>query len=648
MFFRANPKVAAERIIGDASFAKRPSRIVERATRWLLANDPRNGTIGKGVGILLTMNPRYAVPVAARFLNDSNALGPASQDLEYAISKVPQSDLFDRVARSTVQRGALWSSMLPRRHRRIFTQAPVVTAWIRRNMRNPRNKIYIADLLVEYLSHSEGVDATQTEQLIALARRLFDLYGSSPIEDVLRGWDLNPKPTANKPIDVALALAHHVAAPPRPVNVERLIQTYKKYPETWKALGGDALARTIRQGRLPPNYHYYNADLAAMRRGLRVRQARGTISERTFNVKSARITATLAARNRWEKRFTKLAAANVKMPPALLRQDRFAWSEVRLAALLTDHFTVRYEPANRPGFGNKRPDLWLLSVDGELYFEVQTINRRFDDLRTGARSSTGGDAKKRLQSKLKDKFHDGVPDFGLPIVIGLQADSMIDLDFDFENSIYGQLQSRIYFDKEKAQAVGDGTTRATENAFFNDPRSQCISAIAGVAVDDSDDTRVVGELYHPLPPTKHPLPAPLWVRLRTALFGPRPAHLVEAMARMPDVTRAEAEALVDHGVDEPSFFANGLIPRPSTLPIPEQRYAVLREKAARYQAVHETNEMRFLEAAQGVDLRPLYEVGIGLVDQLLRAKDAPAGFSSATWARLREEAAMYRPLRGGT
>jgi len=52
------------------------------------------------------------------------------------------------------------------------------------------------------------------------------------------------------------------------------------------------------------------------------------------------------------------------------------------------------------------------------------------------------------------------------------------------------------------------------------------------------------------------------VRLRDALFGETHQNLVSEMMRIPGITADEARLLVDSGVDDPSFFANGLIDYP--------------------------------------------------------------------------------------
>ena len=111
---------------------------------------------------------------------------------------------------------------------------------------------------------------------------------------------------------------------------------------------------------------------------------------------------------------------------------------MRLLAQLVGSFEVQYEPVGVPGMGSRRPEFVLKSPDGDLILEVATISSKPDDLREAAKMSTGGTAKKTLQSKLRKQFNGCKGEFKLPIVIAVQTKWDSD-KFDFLNSLYGPL-----------------------------------------------------------------------------------------------------------------------------------------------------------------------------------------------------------------
>ena len=328
--------------------------------------------------------------------------------------------------------------------------------------------------------------------------------------------------------------------------------------------------------------------------------------------------------------------AGINVPSRRLRNDRNVWSEMRILAQLVACFEVQYEPENVQGMGTSRPEFLLKSCDGDLIFEVASISTKPEDVREGAKTSTGGIAKKTLQNKLREKFGNCQGEYEMPIVIAVVTPWMPWDDFDVENSLCGP--SGLSLSMKGRAIVAEGATRSMEKAFSNADNVQCISAVAGMGPSESDYGYLDGKLYRPLKTPRVPVNVKLWVRLRNALFGPSQEKAIAEINRIPTISREEAKALVEHGVDDVSFFAAGLIEFPEGLDIKRDRFRQLQEQAMRLALIGATGRIDYLRSAQGIDLIPLWQDGIYTIIQLLERKSRPPRVEEECWSHLKEEA----------
>jgi len=225
-------------------------------------------------------------------------------------------------------------------------------------------------------------------------------------------------------------------------------------------------------------------------------------------------------------------------------------------------------------------------------------------------------------------------------VIAVETRWAFERDFDMGNSLYGPAQFTFSMSRPGV-IVAEGTTRDADKAFFTLDNADCVSAVAAITSVESDNN-LQGRLYRPLEVPRHPLSPKLWVRLRDCLFGAGVRKLIDEMKRIPCISENEAETLVEHGVDDVSFFAEGLIELPEGIPMEESRFQELRNQATRLAMIWQTGQVAHLRAAQGVDLRPLSDEGIFTIDQLLQRKERPRKIDETLWHRLRDEATAIR------
>ena len=288
-----------------------------------------------------------------------------------------------------------------------------------------------------------------------------------------------------------------------------------------------------------------------------------------------------SARQSWEHIFSKIECAGVKIPPRALRRDESIWHEMRILSRLVDKFIATYEPGNIDWMKGKKPEFLLESPDGNLVLEVVSVGFKPDEIREGTRGVAGVNAKNSLMGKWRKKFNECNMVAKLPIVIAVQTRWRDDFNYDMVGSLYGPEQIIMKFDPSTGKAVGHRAARGHEMGFFSLPCVGCISAVAGIKQNDTPGGDLQGELFRPLRQPCNPLPHRLWVRLRDALFGETHQNLVSEMMRIPGITADEARLLVDSGVDDPSFFANGLIDYPDGISMKKIRFDALRKDALR-------------------------------------------------------------------
>lgn len=178
------------------------------------------------------------------------------------------------------------------------------------------------------------------------------------------------------------------------------------------------------------------------------------------------------------------------------------------------------------------------------------------------------------------------------------------------------------------------------NAFFDSEAVGCISAGVTFGPDTDGSLSLEGKIHRPLNVPRNPISSRLQLRLRRALFGPTPKDLLDEIGRIPGITKQEAEMLLQHGVDDLSFFAAGLIDLPDRIAMERKRYDELQEQAKRLALIYRTGKIAYLPSAQGTDLSEFWQQGIFTVNQLLRTKERPPSIRQEVWNTLRKDAAV--------
>ncbi len=636
---RAN---AAQVILGISQHAPHIPPSVPEATRLLNQEDPDNRLVAVGVALCLEIEPDYAIPMIVQWANHGVSSHAYNDFLVYKAQASDQKVLFDALASDALGQPEYRHPYLASSHHHLISDVGMVVEWLEANVANEGASRYSGALISEYLSTPpRGAPPDSLEPMKTLAHELYDRYGEGTEKAVLQENNLTDSKLPAYDELVAIALAKEVAEPSVKPDGEVVLRNIKGHPYTYESLGGSDLDKMVTRGALPWCADLYRRDLSHERAKDEEKLGSGKIAAEVFKMRDAIRQGQEITRQRWEERFRNINKRGVEFTPRQsqrLREDPYSWPEVRVLERLLPSFEVTIEPKDLPGLEGKRPEFLLSCEDGELILEVTTIGRKPEDVREGVKTSSGGQAKKKLQNKWREQFGECKGGIKTPVVIAVQPQWAHDLEFDLLNSLYGPQTFSYVLHKPSQQVVEEGTGRDVDKAFFEEDGVDCISAVAGISPEDRSNGPLKGELFRPLKSPRNPISPRMWVRLRTALYGPRPPELVSRISRIPEVTENDAKALVDYGVDDHSFFAAGLIPYPEGIPIGRERYQKLIENAAHLQTLVNRGRISDLRTAVGVDLSPLHEKGMFLLKQLLDSDEPPESFAMEIWKAMREEA----------
>lgn len=638
---------AAKAIVAECEHARSLSEALVTATKMLLEAAPKNRLATLGAVLSLRISPDYALPHIVRWVNSNEYYERFDQMLRYELGQGDRRRLLDALAADALGKDEYAHEILARAHADLVEDREILVAWIKANT-SRGNRRYVAALLSELLSDERTADGSKViEALISLARDLHKQFGHTSEHDLVKAANISTIKTRPEfPRLAAIALVKDVLHEPRPIKKDEVLRRLRTdYPYTYKALGGKNLDKHLEKGLRFPWIWFYEDGLEEMRARAEPEIRKTVAGDKKPNyldyMRWSRATRGIAFRVAWEDRFKKMSAAKVTIEESELRNNPNYWTELIFLAALLDQFEVVVKPDNVPGLEGKRPEFLLKSPDGDLVFEVTAVSAKPDDIRDGAKSSSGLEIQDKLDKKWRKQFKAGEVNIGMPIVIAVQTEWEHDLEFDLTNSLYGAQSFSWTMDHEKNQVVAEGSKRDTKVGFFNRPEKvECISAVVGIAPPDPREQGLRGELFMPVRPPWNPLSPKLWVRLRTALFGRRPKWLVERMLEIPTISEAEVEILVDAGVDDISFFAGERYSYPDGLSITRQRFDELIAEAQRAARLHRTGRLEHLRSVNEKDLEALHGAGVFTVNQLV-SLSRPAKIPEARWAAWRVEAFAF-------
>lgn len=636
---------AARLIIGKFLYEE-PHPIILRSLQVLLDANPDDPMTDVGLVLALDIDAEQVLPILVDRVNALGGLSRFHGHLAWKMQQWDVSRLLDGLAEDALKKDEIIHDHLADTHFFLLRDAAVFCRWIKVNGIDEGNKRYVASIITSILSNDDKVGDEDRDALIEAAHKLHGRFGNHSLKEVQTATKLESirgQPRHKRLL--AIALAKDVLREPYVLKADEVLRRLKdEYPFTYKALGEQTLDDHIAKGEKFPfalmyedgyeeMYRESEEALSALKEGEEPRE----IDVLRF-LSSAR---TLHTRELWEQRFKVILEAGYTVREGSLRKDYSYWVEMGFLAALAPHFEVVVEPDFIPNLEDKRPDFLLRSPDGEMILEVTHMEEGPDDVSDGVKTSLGLEVQKRIEKKWRKQFKMCEVDTGYPVVVAVEMRFPHQVQHDMRNSLYGPFQVTWGRDTQTGDTVTEGVSRDDELAFFKREKVECISAIVGISPPEPESEYPNGELFRPIREPLHPIPLPLWVRLRNALFGPEPQYLLDEMGRIPTITEDEVRKLVARGIDHWQLFASGHFPFDEEIGIPEDRYFELRREAQRLDLIYRKDRLEYLPSAAGRDLTPFHEVKIFTLKQLLAADERPPSVPEDLWDVLREEASHF-------
>ena len=538
------------------------SNAIRAAIRLLLSKAPDDSLIPIGIGWRLDYEWDAAVQQIREWIKDAKNHNLDDSFLKSRIENSDKKKLADSILLDVIKRKCGVQQYYAYILCDFISDKDVLIELIYAHIKDESVSVFSAMVVALYLSQEYGsLTSDQKKKLIDASKQLHANFGKLSEKIIRKNRSLTDENLPDYDIHFATALARDVARESSVIDPQIVLQQIKQYPNTYKALGGHSFDNFIDKGGLPPFAYYYSMNILDP------------------SIDAISIRRIITFRNKWEKWFLRIIAANIGLPTRRLREDYFVWAEMRILSFLLDSFTVRYEPSNITGMGRKLPDFLIESNLGRAIIEVVTIGVQPDEVMEGVRGLPPARSKYPIMEKWKEKFNKCKTDTKMPVIIAVQLKRPFDLEFDLKNSLYGPDRLRLTVDTKTGKVISKVNTRESTKGFFFMEDVDCISAVIGILPDEDDSGCLMGEIFLPVKKPRNPIPPPFYVRLRDTLFQSSISRLINRMKEIPTIIDNEAKELVLHGIDESSLFAFGIMEYPEGIQIPRERFDQLMKEA---------------------------------------------------------------------
>lgn len=442
----------------------------------------------------------------------------------------------------------------------------------------------------------------------------------------------------------ALYLLEIILNPPAPIDVKTLSDNFEKAPHLSKAIDAEWLIKSASSRNPHPLVYIFcsklpkEEDLERLRKKLEKEDDKNKKFWLAFEYEQ--LLRTIKYQSYWENVFRVLEEYGVKIRKTKLQDIDNAWNilaEAEVLSRLALSFDIKPEP-DIPELRPKKLEA-LIEYDGEkALIEVRTVQDRLEEsLAHGVVSSIpGGKVKSVLRDKFEGQLKGGKADPGIPILIVLCLERFMDM-VEVRNAIYGALQFSYKIRNDTHEIVEEGTKRE-ENAFYDIPGTEIVTAIGAYRRDYDKDDPLVGNLHHPYKPPTNKMSQKFRLRLRGALFGNSEISDQGSLMRVPIIDEKMAMLLYANGIEdlgvlvgirENDFVIEG---------VSWEELSQLQKEAIRVIKAISTGSVIFLKGIDQKTLTILQSKKIYLINKILELDTPPEGISHDVWSLLREDA----------
>ncbi len=441
----------------------------------------------------------------------------------------------------------------------------------------------------------------------------------------------------------ALYVLERILSPPVPIDLKTLSENLKKAPHLSKAMDAKWLIKSAGSCNPHPIAYLFHRKLPDEKRIERLREELEKEKDENrrlaIGLKYEGLIGQIRYQSYWENVFKILEQHGLEISKSKLHDVDNAWSilvEAEVFSRLAPYFIIEIEP-DIPELRPKRLEA-LIEYDGEkALIEVRAVQERLEiSLAHGGISVPGGKVKSVLLNKFKGQLNEGKSNPRIPILIILNLDGFMD-SFEVENSVYGQIQFSWKMRNDTHETVEEGTTRK-ENAFYDEPGTEIVTAIVAYKRDYGRKDPLVGKMYYPYKPPTNKMSQKFKIRLRDALFGISVTSDWKSLMRVYGIDEKLARLLFANGIEDLGILASIRENEFVIEDIHWEELSQLQKEAIRVIGAISTGSIRFLKGIDKQTFTILESHGIYIITKLLEQGVSPDGISSEVWSTLKDDA----------
>ena len=628
--------------------------ILQKAVEIVESEDPESNIVDMGLAKIYESNPGFVVEKLKKRIIDHKRIRLADGFLFHKINEIGTGPVIEMLE-SLIDKG---NSVLLQVGENIlenffpdFEKKVDWIAWCEKWKDEPKKEEIILKSLGLILSKLIHYEPSEIRAKAISLVKYFTIKKGIDYEAETRqinlGSDTN-KGKENKESTIkALYILERILNPPAPIDVKTLYNNLEKAPHLSKAIDAEWLIKSSNSRNPHPLAYIFCSklpkedELERHKKELEKKEDENKKFWLAFEYE--RLLRTIKYQSYWENVFRILEEYGVNIRKNKLQDIDNAWnilSEAEVLSRLAPCFDIEPEP-DIPELRPKKLDA-LIEYDGEkALIEVRTVQERLEEsLAYGVVSSIpGGKVKSVLCNKFDGQLKEGRADPGIPILIVLCLERFMGfMDMvEVRNAIYGALQFSYKIRNDTHEIIEEGTKRE-ENAFYDIPGTEIVTAIGAYRRDYDKDDPLVGKLHHPYKPPTNKMSQKFKLRLRDALFGNSEISDKESLMRVPIIDEKMAILLYANGIEDLGILA-GIRENDFVIEgVSWEELSQLQKEAIRVIKAISTGSVIFLKGIDQETLTILQSNKIYLINKILELNIPPEGIPHEVWSLLREDA----------
>lgn len=620
--------------------------ILQKAVDILEAEDPKNDMIDLGLARIYEKDPNFVVEKLRKKLYDHNWMGFADGFLIHKIREIDIEPVLEMIESEIDACNPTLLNIGESIIEHLFQRSEDWMNWCEKWKDDPKKEKIILKSLGLILTKLINYNTSEVrDRAIAIVKDFAIRKGidyEAETDKLDFGKDKNEGKENKENTIKALHVLEIILNPSVPIDLETLSENLKKALHVSKALDAKWLIKSAGFRNPHPIAYLFHrklpdrSEIENLRKELE--KEKDENKRLAIGFKFERLIGPIRYQSYWENVFKILEQHGLKISKSKLHDINNAWSilaEAEVFSRLAPYFTIEIEP-DIPELRPKRLEA-LIEYDGEkALIEVRAVQERLEiSLAHGGISVPGGKVKSVLLSKFKGQLNEGKSNPGIPIIIILNLNGFID-SFEVDNSVYGEIQFSLKMRNDTHETVEEGTKRK-ENAFYDEPGTEIVTAIGAYGRDYGRKDPLVGKLYHPYKPPTNKMSQKLRCKLRDALFGASETNDWKSLMRVYGIDEKLAKLLYANGIEDIGVLANMRENEFVIEGISWEELSQLQKEAIRVIGAINTGSVRFLKGIDKQTFTILESNGIYLITKLLEQEVPPKGISHYNWLSLKED-----------